>query len=135
MRHLMWFPLLAVTLLSGCISVYKTDTQQGNLVTQEMLDKIKPGMTRSQVRFALGTPLVVDPFHPNRWEYYFYFKKGGADTAETHTVTVFFENDTLTRIEGSARTGDGNTPSMTPASTATDKRAAPSTANSPLRAI
>jgi outer membrane protein assembly factor BamE len=99
-------PLLVAVTLSSCISVYKTDTQQGNLVTQEMLDKIKPGMTRSQVRFALGTPFVVDSFHPDRWEYYFYFRKGKTGATETYRVTAYFDKDTLMRIDGAGKPAD-----------------------------
>ena len=65
-----------VALLAGCqtvtlpgLSAHKIDIQQGNYVTQDMVAKLKPGMTRSQVRFALGTPLIADPFHPDRWDY------------------------------------------------------------------
>jgi outer membrane protein assembly factor BamE len=100
MRRLLWLVLLVTALLSGCIVVYKTDTQQGNLVTQEMLDKLKPGMTRAQVRYVLGTPLIRDIFHPDRWDYYYYFKKGGAVSAQTRRITVIFDNDVLKRIEG-----------------------------------
>jgi outer membrane protein assembly factor BamE len=100
MRRLLWLVPLVTTLLTGCIAVYKTDTQQGNLVTQEMLDKLKPGMTRAQVRYVLGTPLVSDMFHPDRWDYYYYFKKGGAASGETRRITVTFDNDVLKAIEG-----------------------------------
>ncbi|MDZ7656618.1 MAG: outer membrane protein assembly factor BamE [Sulfurimicrobium sp.] len=82
-------------------SVYKIDIQQGNVVTQEMLSRLKPGMTRSQVRFALGTPLVTDVFHPNRWDYVYRFQKAGK-LMEQSRVTVVFENDLLLRIEGDA---------------------------------
>jgi outer membrane protein assembly factor BamE len=90
-------PLLG---LGGCLSVYKMDVQQGNVVTQEMVDQLKPGMTRSQVRFVLGTPLVSDTFHPERWDYIYHFRRGGAPEAESHRLTVIFQNDTLARIEG-----------------------------------
>ncbi|MDO9189168.1 MAG: outer membrane protein assembly factor BamE, partial [Sulfurimicrobium sp.] len=73
--------------------------QQGNVVTQEMLSRLKPGMTRSQVRFALGTPLVTDVFHPNRWDYVYRLQKAGK-LVEQRRVTAVFENDLLLRIEG-----------------------------------
>ena len=68
---------LLVLLLAGCsyipmlpgLKPHKIDIQQGNYVTQDMVSKVKPGMSRSQVRFALGTPLVADQFHPDRWDY------------------------------------------------------------------
>ena len=64
-------------LLSGCSYIptlpYKIDIQQGNVVTEEMVEKLKPGMSRSQVRFVLGTPLITDVFHADRWDYFYYF--------------------------------------------------------------
>lgn len=97
--------LVLVLLLPACSyipmapSVYKIDIQQGNVVTQEMVSRLKPGMTKSQVRFALGTPLVSDVFHPDRWDYVYRFQKAGVLT-EQHHVTVVFENDLLKRVEG-----------------------------------
>lgn len=99
--------LLAAWLLAGCsgmptlpsIAPYKMDIQQGNVVTQEMVSKLKPGMTRNQVRFALGTPLVVDPFHADRWDYVYRHDKGG-ETKEYRRIVVIFQEDKLARIEG-----------------------------------
>jgi outer membrane protein assembly factor BamE len=96
-RLLAVLPLLA---LGGCLSVYKMDVQQGNVISQEMVDQLKPGMTRSQVRFVLGTPLVSDPFHPERWDYIYHFRRGAAPEAESRRLTVIFQNDTLARIVG-----------------------------------
>jgi outer membrane protein assembly factor BamE len=101
---LLFLPLL----LAGCgswsspidkLSPYKIDVQQGNAITQEMLDKLKPGMTPSQARFILGSPLVQDPFHPNRWDYVYRYIKAGKLT-EQRRVTVVFEDDKLKGIEG-----------------------------------
>ena len=78
---------------------YKMDVQQGNVVTQEMIAKVQPGMTRNQVRFALGTPLVVDPFRTDRWDYVYYFQKAGV-LAEQRRIAVIFKDDKLVRIEG-----------------------------------
>lgn len=94
--------LLIAALNTGCLSVYRPDLQQGNAITQDMVDKLKPGMTRNQVRFVLGTPLVADVFHPDRWDYYFYLKKTGETKGEQRILTVYFENDALTRVEGDA---------------------------------
>lgn len=93
--------------LAGCsgvprlpgITPYKMDIQQGNYVTQQMVAKLKPGMTRAQVRFILGTPLVVDMFRTNRWDYVYMFEKRGRLT-EQRKVTVIFEDDKLARVEG-----------------------------------
>jgi outer membrane protein assembly factor BamE len=90
------------------LSPYKIDIQQGNVVTQDMVAKLKPGMTRSQVRFALGTPLVVDPFHPERWDYVYVLQKKGK-TVEQRRIIVVFKDDLLTHIEGDvvpAKEGD-----------------------------
>ena len=78
---------------------YKIDIQQGNAVTQDMIAKLKLGMTPSQVRFALGTPLVVDPFRANRWDYVYRLEKDGK-LIETRRITAVFEEDKLKGIEG-----------------------------------
>jgi outer membrane protein assembly factor BamE len=78
---------------------YKMDIQQGNVVTQEMISKLKPGMTRDQVRFALGTPLVVDPFRTDRWDYVYQYHKAGVIT-EHRKIAVIFKDEKLLRIEG-----------------------------------
>jgi outer membrane protein assembly factor BamE len=101
MRNVFLLAALAM-LLSGC-SVYKLEIQQGNVVTQEMIDKLKPGMTRSQVRYVLGTPLVTDPFHPERWDYYYYLRHSKDKTGESRHVTVIFKNDVLAEIKGDTR--------------------------------
>jgi outer membrane protein assembly factor BamE len=110
MRRSLWYLPLVAALLSGCIAVYKTDTQQGNLVTQDMVDKLRPGMTRAQVRYVLGTPLIADPFHPDRWDYYYYFKKGGDASAQTRRITITFDKDALKSVEGDAVTRKDATP-------------------------
>lgn len=95
---------LSVLLLAACsttqlpISPHKIDVQQGNVIDQETVDKLKPGLTRSQVRFLLGTPLVVDPFRDNRWDYVYNYRKAGKLT-EQKRLTLFFDRDVLSRIE------------------------------------
>jgi len=96
--------LMIALLLAGCGKVptlqpYKIEIQQGNYVTQEMVAKLKPGMTRSQVRFALGTPLIVDPFRTDRWDYVYMLHRQG-NLVEQRRVTVVFRGDLLDRIEG-----------------------------------
>jgi outer membrane protein assembly factor BamE len=89
--------LLAAALLSAC--VYKLDTQQGNLLDAEQVDAVEVGMTRSQVRFLLGTPMVADPFSLDRWDYMYYFRAGkGGATRRSHVI-VFFDGDTVSRID------------------------------------
>lgn len=105
MRLFFWFLLI---LLSGCsswsnpidrIKPHKIDISQGNALNQEMLDKLRPGMTQSQVRFILGTPLLVDPFHNNRWDYVYRLEKEGR-LVENRRVTVVFENERLKELQG-----------------------------------
>lgn len=91
-------------LLASCsyvptIGPYKIDIQQGNVVTQEMVSKLKPGMSKAQVRFILGTPLVTDAFHTDRWDYIYVFKKDGK-LQEQRKLTVLFAGDALKRLEG-----------------------------------
>ena len=78
---------------------YKINIQQGVVVTQEMADQLKPGMTRDQVKFVLGTPILADPFHANRWDYPFRFQPGRG-RIEERRFTVYFENDRLARFDG-----------------------------------
>ncbi len=98
------FIALSLALLAGCSSwgfpgVYRINVEQGNIVTQEMVDQLKPGMSRRQVRYILGTPLVNDTFNQNRWDYT-YVLRNGRQIIEQSTLTVFFEGDNLVRIEG-----------------------------------
>jgi outer membrane protein assembly factor BamE len=92
--------LLVALLVAGCnaLAPYKMDIQQGNVVTQEMISRLQPGMTRSQVRFTLGTPLVVDPFRGDRWDYVYRYTKQGAVT-EQRRIVVVFKDDKLLRFE------------------------------------
>jgi outer membrane protein assembly factor BamE len=107
-RSLQLVSLFTLFLMTGCgswsnpidrISPHRIEIQQGNAITQDMLDKLKPGMTPSQVRFILGTPLVVDPFHKNRWDYVYRLVRGGK-VAEQRRITVIFEDDKLKALEG-----------------------------------
>ncbi|MDP1557818.1 MAG: outer membrane protein assembly factor BamE [Nitrosomonas sp.] len=94
--------LLASLLLPGCSLfpsiIYRIDVQQGNVVTQEMVDTLKPGMSKAQVRFVLGSPLIVDTFRENRWDYVYLLQEKGR-LIDKQTVTIFFEDDRLTHIE------------------------------------
>ncbi len=94
--------LCAVLVLGGCnlLKPYKLDIQQGNVLTQEMVDKLRPGMTRAQVRYVLGTPLVADPFHKDRWDYFYSYKKGVEAVPESRRLTLLFEGDVLRRVQG-----------------------------------
>jgi outer membrane protein assembly factor BamE len=97
---------LAVALVVGLAAcgpiVYRIEVQQGNLVDQETVSQLKPGMTKDQVRFVLGTPLVADIFHADRWDYVFTRKLERSNrVSEERRLTVFFDkNGLLERVEG-----------------------------------
>ena len=109
----------ASLLLSGCTSlkeagnaipdalnrlplIHRPDIQQGNVVTQEAIDRLKPGMSKSQVRYILGTPMLVDAFHQDRWDYYYSMQKGREEPIQERAA-LFFSDDRLIRIEGDYR--------------------------------
>lgn len=80
-------------------SPYRPDIQQGNFVSQEMLGMLKIGQTREQVQFVLGTPLLTDVFHADRWDYPFRLARGNGELT-TSRVTVYFKDDKVVRIDG-----------------------------------
>ena len=82
--------------------MYRPDIQQGNVVTQEMVNQLEPGMTKRQVTYTLGTPGLIDSFHQDRWDYVYTLKKN-AEPIEQKNLTLFFENDRLTKISGDYR--------------------------------
>jgi outer membrane protein assembly factor BamE len=81
------------------IKPYKMDIQQGNAVTSKMMMQLRPGMTKSQVRFVMGTPLIADSFHADRWDYLYRMAKGGKIIEQRHVI-LEFENDQLKRVRG-----------------------------------
>lgn len=102
---------IASLFLGGCSSdpvvkrlpfVYRIEIQQGNVITQEMVDQLRIGMTRRQVQFVLGAPMVVDPFHANRWDYVYNYDPGSDGLGETTAqhVTLAFEDDRVISISG-----------------------------------
>jgi outer membrane protein assembly factor BamE len=103
------FLLGAAALAAGCsmpsipripgITPYKMDIQQGNFLSQEMVSQLKPGMTRDQVRFTLGTPLLADIFHANRWDYVYWFEDARGQRQE-RKLAVHFQDDKLARVDG-----------------------------------
>lgn len=102
-----FIPLAAALLLAACANksdfklpgVYRIDIQQGNIIEQAMLAKLKPGMDKSQVQFIMGTPSLVDPFHTNQWEYIYTFSKRGGRREQRH-ITLYFEDDKLAYLDG-----------------------------------
>lgn len=121
MHRILIYPVLAfsVTLMSGCESfyqvadyipesasrlslMYRPDIQQGNVVTQDMVNQLKPGMSKRQVNYLLGTPILVDSFHQDRWDYIYTLKENRKDM-EQRDLTLYFSDDQLVRIEGHFR--------------------------------
>jgi outer membrane protein assembly factor BamE len=102
----------AALLLASCgsaglpvpdIKPYRIEIQQGNFVSQEMVSKLKPGMSKDQVRFVLGTPLITDSFHAERWDYVFRRQRANSNVLEQRKIAVFFEDGKLKRIEGDVK--------------------------------
>ncbi len=101
------FIVLISALLASCSNVssylptfalYKVEIRQGNLITQDMRAKIRPGMTRSQVKAALGAPLISDPYHANRWDYFYSLEQMGK-LIGSQRLTLYFDKDLLSRID------------------------------------
>lgn len=108
-RTLLLGTVLSAMLLSACSipslrfpGVYKVPVQQGNLITQAMIDQLEPGMTRRQVIFVMGTPIVRDPFHQDRWDYVYNFEPGGGIRGQER-ITIYFEDDQLSHFTGDFR--------------------------------
>ncbi|MBM2829665.1 MAG: Outer rane lipoprotein SmpA [Gammaproteobacteria bacterium] len=101
--------IFALLLASGCAEnvdgtwkapfVYRVDVQQGNVVDQAMINKLKQGMDKNQVRFIMGTPLLIDPFHTDRWEYIYSFEPGGGEREQRHII-LYFKDEKLTYVKG-----------------------------------
>jgi outer membrane protein assembly factor BamE len=83
--------------MSGC--VYRINIQQGNFLNQSAVDTVKEGMTRSQVRYLLGTPMVADSFNKERWDYIYYLKKGRTRHVDSRRVTVYFDGDKVAKLD------------------------------------
>lgn len=105
------FRVMSVAIFAAClgacsykpsfINEYKIDVQQGNVLTQDMVAQLKPGQTRDQVRFVLGTPLINDIFHQQRWDYVYRYENGKTGQIETRKLSVFFNAEgRLERVGG-----------------------------------
>ena len=88
--------IIALAVSSGC--VYRASIAQGNLIKEEDLAQLEVGMTRNQVRFLLGTPMVNDPFHADRWDYVYFLKIGRNEATFKRWVSVFFADDVVSEI-------------------------------------
>ena len=123
--------VLLSTLLASCsylsspvLSPYKMDIRQGNYVTPEMREKLKLGMSKSQVRYVLGTPMISDAFHGNRWDYIYSLEQRG-EVVEKQRLTLYFEGDNLVRMD------DGRQPGQAAPVMAQQPVAAPAVAAAP----
>ena len=109
MRRALLLVVVLLPALAGCgvpripgITPFKPEIQQGNYVSQEMISQVKPGMSREQVRFILGTPMVTDIFHTDRWDYV-YWREAESGKREERRVALFFVDGKLDRMQGDAQ--------------------------------
>jgi outer membrane protein assembly factor BamE len=91
--------LVLFALLANTACVYRIDIQQGNLLDDSDIAQVEIGMTRSQVQFLLGTPMVADSFHRDRWDYAYYLQRGRSPDTLRRWIVVYFENDRVSRID------------------------------------
>ena len=89
--------LAAAVFVAGC--VFRIDIQQGNLIEEDSIDQIAIGMSRSAVQFLLGTPMIADAFHRDRWDYAYYLRPGRSRDVFQRWLVVHFENDRVVRLE------------------------------------
>ena len=86
----------ALLLAGGC--VYQAALSQGNLLEQEVIDQVEVGMTRGQIRFLLGTPMIDDPFHENRWDYIYYLRIGRDKAIFKRWMSIYFEGENVSEV-------------------------------------
>jgi outer membrane protein assembly factor BamE len=100
MRSVLLLSAAAVALgLAGGGCVYRVNIPQGNYLDAKMIEQLQVGMTRSQVRYVLGTPMISDPFHPDRWDYLYYFKDGKTRKVDRRLIIVYFSEEKVSKIE------------------------------------
>ncbi|MEZ5584740.1 MAG: outer membrane protein assembly factor BamE [Candidatus Competibacteraceae bacterium] len=103
-KVLLFFTAVLALLLTACSSfpgIYRPDIRQGNYIDQTMLDQLNLGMSKDQVQLLLGTPLLADPFHQDRWDYVYRLKTGDGEIQQRH-VSLFFESDGLRQVKTDA---------------------------------
>lgn len=96
---------IVIASLVGCTNfrfpgVHKINIQQGHIITEEMVQQLKPGMTKRQVRFVLGNSLLPNTFNDDRWDYYYSLRRGADNKFTQHLLTVYFDGDSMQRWEG-----------------------------------
>jgi len=99
--------ILALLLLTSCIKTYKHDVQQGNILDQERLARLELGMSKSDVQTLLGTSLLQDSFHPDRWDYFYSLRKARKNDTEKKLLTLYFKEGKLNQIVGTVTSTDG----------------------------
>lgn len=105
-----FFLLYALTISLLSCSLHRIDIQQGNLVSQEMLDKLELNMPAHKVKFIMGTPLIMDTFHQNRWDYIYIIQPAYKKPQQRHLTLVFDNNQRLKKIEGDVKIGKRKNP-------------------------
>ena len=119
MRKVLILGVLAATQLGGGCSgshvpfVYRIDVPQGNVVTQDMLNRLEPGMSKQQVSLVMGTPLIVDPFHPDQWVYAYRLSRGG-EAIEERRIELSFKDDRLQQVSGDVKPAGGASAAAAP---------------------
>lgn len=93
---------LCTTLLSACIKPYRPDIQQGNIINNSDLREIRPGMSKQEVLFILGTPMVIDPFNEQRWDYFYSNRDQRKRETDQRLITAIFDGDSLVKLSGDA---------------------------------
>ena len=97
----------SLLVLNGCVRSYRVEIQQGNVISAEQIEKITPGTSRNEVRFILGTPLIEDPFHAERWDYFYSLDPAKGELITKYRLSVWFENGQVLRtvVEGAGLPG------------------------------
>ena len=90
--------IVSVSLLLGAC-IYRIDIQQGNLLEEDLVEQVEVGMTRSQVQFLLGSPMIADSFHEDRWDYTYFLKQGRSRDVERRWLVVYFEGDRVVELD------------------------------------
>lgn len=101
MQNTLAYLLASMVLLTSACTMHRIDIQQGNIITPDMIQELKIGMSKAEVRFLMGTPLIIDAFNEDRWVY-LYSMQPGKGPSEKHHLIVEFEQDKLVNFEGTA---------------------------------
>jgi len=92
--------IVCVTLLSGCIKPYQPDVQQGNIINNSDLREIRYGMSKQEILYILGTPMVIDPFNEQRWDYFYSNRDQRRRETDQRLITAIFDGNELVKLQG-----------------------------------